>query len=95
MDKEKKLRVRNEKQRTDLSREVEDANHRLEEAGGVNTTQAELNRRRETEITKLKRDLETAKVNHDTEVSSLRKRNQELMLEFQEQMENAQRQKTK
>ena len=60
LEKERKNRIRAEKARTDLSREVEDMGLRLEEAGGTNSQQSETNRRREAEIGKLKRELEVA-----------------------------------
>ena len=60
---------------------------RLEEAGGTNSAQSEVNRRREAEIGKLKRELEVANTNHDQEVFSLRKRHNDVLQELQEQME--------
>ena len=87
LEKERKNRIRAEKARTDLSREVEDMGLRLEEAGGTNSQQSEVNRRREAEIGKLKRELEVANTNHDQEVFNLRKRSNDILAELQEQIE--------
>lgn len=87
MEKERKNRIRAEKARTDLTREVEDMGLRLEEAGGTNTQQSEVNRRREAEIGKLKRELEVANTNHDQEIFNLRKRSNDILAELQEQIE--------
>lgn len=95
LEKERKLRIRAEKSRTDLTREVEDMALRLEEAGGTNTAQSEINRRREAEVNKLKRELEGANTNHDQEVFNLRKRNNEIVQEQQEQIDQLTKAKAK
>lgn len=89
------MRVRSEKQRADLSREVEDMGLRLEEAGGTNSTQAEINRRREAEINKLRREFDVSNTNHDQEVFNLRKRNNEILQEMHEQVDQLTKAKTK
>ena len=40
------------------ARELEELGERLEEAGGATAAQIELNKKRETEIAKLRRDIE-------------------------------------
>ena len=47
---------------SDLSRELEELHERLEEAGGATTAQIELNKKRESEMAKMKRDLEEASI---------------------------------
>ena len=95
MEKERKLRIRAEKARTDLTREVEDMGLHLEEAGGTNTAQSEINRRREAEISKLKRELEVSNTNHDQEVFNLRKRSNDILQEMQEQVDQLTKAKAK
>ena len=89
------MRLRAEKQRADLSREVEDLSLRLEEASGTNTTQAEINRKRESEVNKLRREIETSNTNHDQEVFNLRKKNNDILQELNEQIDNVTKIKSK
>ena len=74
---------------------MEDLGLRLEEAGGANSAQSEISRRRETELNKLKRELEVANTNHDQEASNLRKKNSEILQEFQEQVDQINKVKAK
>ncbi|GLD70093.1 myosin-6-like protein [Lates japonicus] len=55
---ERSARAKVEKQRADLSRELEEISERLEEAGGAIASQIEMNKKREAEFQKLRRDLE-------------------------------------
>ena len=55
---ERQKRAKAEKNRTTLSRDIQDLGSRLEEAGSNTTTQVEMNKRRETELLKLKGELE-------------------------------------
>merc|ERR1712002_1079238 len=55
---ERQSRAKAEKNRTILSRDIEDLGGRLEEAGSNTSTQIELNKRREGELNKLKVELE-------------------------------------
>ena len=58
MEVERQARSKAEKQRGTLARELDDLGERVEEAGGATTAQVELNKKREVEISKLRRDLE-------------------------------------
>merc|ERR1719394_1468357 len=55
---ERQNRAKAEKNRTTLSRDIQDLGGRLEEAGSNTSTQIELNKKREAELLKLKGDLE-------------------------------------
>merc|ERR1719419_1841041 len=57
--------------------------------------QVELNKRREAEMTKLRRELEEANLAHETTVSVLRKKHADQASEFSEQIDNLQRVKQK
>jgi hypothetical protein len=52
-------------------------NDRLEEAGGATTTQVEMNKKREAELAKLRRDLEEANLQHEATSAQLRKKHQD------------------
>lgn len=47
-----------ERQRTEIARELEDLGSRLDEAGGATAAQVEMNKKREQEIVKMRRDME-------------------------------------
>ncbi|CAF4332388.1 unnamed protein product, partial [Rotaria sordida] len=47
-------------QRADLAREIDEMNDYLEEADGATSSQFEMNKKRESELQKLRRDLEEA-----------------------------------
>lgn len=45
--------------------ELEELGDRLDEAGGATQAQMELNKKREAELSKLRRDLEEAAISHE------------------------------
>ncbi|XP_067571640.1 myosin-3 [Pseudorca crassidens] len=92
---ERASRAKAEKQRSDLSRELEEISERLEEAGGVTSTQIELNKKREAEFLKLRRDLEEATLQHEATAATLRKKHADSVAELGEQIDNLQRVKQK
>uniref|UniRef100_A0A8C0DEB4 Myosin-16 n=1 Tax=Balaenoptera musculus TaxID=9771 RepID=A0A8C0DEB4_BALMU len=84
-----------EKQRSDLSQDLEDLSDRLEEAGGATSAQIEQNRKREAELLKLRRELEEAALQSKAAASTLRKKHADSMAELTERVENLQRVKSK
>lgn len=84
-----------EKQRSDLSRELEEISERLEEAGGATAAQADLNKKREAEFQRLRRDLEESTLQHESIAATLRKKQADSVAELSDQMENLQRVKQK
>ena len=84
-----------EKQRSDLSRELEEISERLEEAGGATSVQIEMNKKREAEFLKLRRDLEEATLHHEATAAALRKKQADSTAELGEQIDNLQRVKQK
>ena len=68
IEQERNTKGKIERQRDDLRRELEELNERLEEAGGATNAQIELNKRREAEMTRLRRDLADANLAHDLQV---------------------------
>uniref|UniRef100_A0A8C6C518 Myosin-7B n=1 Tax=Monodon monoceros TaxID=40151 RepID=A0A8C6C518_MONMO len=92
---ERASRAKAEKQRSDLSRELEEISERLEEAGGVTSTQIELNKKQKAEFLKLRRDLEEATLQHEATAATLRKKHADSVAELGEQIDNLQRVKQK
>ncbi|XP_063973786.1 myosin heavy chain, muscle isoform X32 [Diachasmimorpha longicaudata] len=84
---ERQARAKAEKQRSDLARELEELGERLEEAGGATSAQIELNKKREAELAKLRRDLEEANIQHESSLSSLRKKHNDAVAEMGEQID--------
>uniref|UniRef100_A0A8C6Y558 Myosin heavy chain 2 n=1 Tax=Naja naja TaxID=35670 RepID=A0A8C6Y558_NAJNA len=95
IESERATRAKAEKQRADLSRELEEISERLEEAGGATSAQIELNKKREMEFQKMRRDLEESALQHEATVAALRKKHADSTAELGEQIDNLQRVKQK
>lgn len=78
-----------------MSRELEEISERLEEAGGATSAQIELNKKREAEFQKMRRDLEESALQHEATVAALRKKHADSTAELGEQIDNLQRVKQK
>ncbi|XP_062362370.1 myosin-1B-like isoform X2 [Cinclus cinclus] len=92
---ERTSRAKAEKHRADLSRELEEISERLEEAGGATAAQIDMNKKREAEFQKMRRDLEEATLQHEATASALRKKHADSTAELGEQIDNLQRVKQK
>uniref|UniRef100_A0AAY5K823 Myosin motor domain-containing protein n=1 Tax=Esox lucius TaxID=8010 RepID=A0AAY5K823_ESOLU len=68
---------------------------RLEEAGGATAAQIEMNKKREAEFQKLRRDLEESTLQHEATAAALRKKQADSVAELGEQIDNLQRVKQK
>ncbi|XP_069510588.1 myosin-4-like [Ambystoma mexicanum] len=88
-------RAKTEKQRSDLSRELEEISERLEEAGGATSAQIEMNKKRDAEYQKMRRDLEESTLQHEATAAALRKKHADSAAELAEQIDNLQRVKQK
>ncbi|CAF91435.1 unnamed protein product, partial [Tetraodon nigroviridis] len=95
LEAERAARAKVEKQRADLARELEEISERLEEAGGATTAQIEMNKKREAEFLKLRRDLEEATLQHEATAAALRKKQADSVADLGEQIDNLQRVKQK
>ncbi|XP_063208267.1 myosin-3-like isoform X3 [Chroicocephalus ridibundus] len=92
---EKATRVKAEKHCDELANELEKISERLEEAGGATSAQTELNKKREAEFQKMRRDLEEATLQHEATAAALRKKHADSTAELGEQINNLQRVKQK
>ncbi len=84
-----------EKQRADLSRELDELTEKLEESGGATNAQVELNRKRESELAKLRSDLEAANVQHEASAVQMRKKHQDAVNDMGEQIDQLQKAKNR
>lgn len=95
LEAERQARSKADKARADLQRELEELSERLDEAGGATQAQSEINKKREAELAKLRRDLEELNINHEGQLSSLRKKHNDAVAEMGEQMDQLQKSKAK
>ena len=82
-----------EKQRSELNHELEDLAERLDEAGGATSAQIELNKKREQELIKLRRDLEEQALQSESQIAALRKKQQDAANEMSDQIDQLQKAK--
>ncbi|KAM4673612.1 myosin-3-like [Amazona ochrocephala] len=92
---EKAMRAKAEKHCHELSSELEGISQRLEEAAGATTAGSDLNKKREAEFQKMRRDLEEATLQHEATAAALRKKHADSTAELGEQIDNLQRVKQK
>merc|ERR1712012_213780 len=95
LEAERQARAKAERQRSDLAREIEDLGHRLDEAGGATNAQVELNKKRESELNKLRKDLEEANIQHESLLSGLKKKQQDAIQEMNDQIDQLMKMKAK
>merc|ERR1719474_283617 len=95
LESERQARTNAEKQRGSLARELDDLSERVEEAGGATMAQVDLNKKREAECGKLRRDLEESNIQHDGTLVSLKKKNVDATSEMSEQVEQLNKMKQK
>ena len=74
-----------------MSRELEELSERLEEAGGASAAQIAINKKREADFLKMRRDLEEASLHHETTAAVLRRKHADSMTELTEQLDTLQR----
>ena len=87
LEAERQGRTKAERQRQDLAREYDELGERLDESGVATAAQIELNKKREAEIGKMRKDLEETHIQHESTLISLRKKHQEAVTEMSEQID--------
>jgi myosin heavy chain 6/7 len=92
---ERQNRAKAEKNRAALSRDIEDLGSRLEDAGNNTATQIELNKKRESELAKLKAELEESNIAHEGTLAALRQKHNNNMSELGEQIDGLAKMKAK
>merc|ERR1712223_609278 len=95
LEAERQARAKAERQRSDLARELESLGERLGEAGGATHAQVELNKKREAEVQKLRKDLEEANIQRDATLIGLKKKHQDAVAEMSEQIDQLSKMKAK
>ena len=92
---ERQNRAKAEKNRATLSRDIEDLGEKLEDAGNNTSTQIELNKKREAELSKLKAELEESNIAHEGTLAALRQKHNNTMSELGEQIDSINKMKAK
>merc|ERR1712061_554014 len=92
---ERQNRAKAEKNRSLLSRDIEDLGQKLEDAGNNTSTQIELNKKREVEFAKLKGELEESNISHEGTLAALRQKHNNNMAELGEQIDGLNKMKAK
>merc|ERR1719318_2478166 len=95
LEAERQARAQAERQRSDLSREIDQLGGRLDEAGGATVAQVELNKKREAEIVKLRKDVEEANISSESVLSNMKRKQGDAVLEMTERIEALQKMKAK
>merc|ERR1719471_1341406 len=95
LEAERQARAKAERQRSDLARELEELGERLNEAGGATHAQIELNKKREAEVQKLRKDLEEAHIQQESTMMNLKRKHQDAVAEMSEQIDQLTKMKAK
>merc|ERR1719351_621271 len=95
LEAERQARAKAERQRSDLAREIEQLGDRYDEASGATVAQVELNKKREAEIVKLRKDVEEANIASESVLGNLKRKQGDAVLEMQEQIDALQKMKAK
>merc|ERR1711992_437493 len=95
LEAERQARAKAERQRSDLARELDQLGERLNEAGGATAAQVELNKKRDSEIGKLRKDLEEANIQQESTMMNLKRKHQDAVAEMSEQIDQLSKMKAK
>merc|ERR1712212_203285 len=95
LEAERQARAKAERQRSDLAREIEQLGERLDEAGGATHAQIELNKKREAEVGKLRKDIEETNIQQESILGNLMRKHQDATQEMTEQIDQLQKMKSK
>ena len=89
LESERNFRLRAEQLRADSARELQELQERLEEAGGITAAHIEINKKRENELLKHKKEAEQSTINREAALANLRRKHNEAITELEQQIEAA------
>merc|ERR1711971_1298947 len=95
LEAERQARAKAERQRSDLAREIDQLGERLDEASGATTAQVVLNKKRESEVNKLRKDVEEANIQQESILSNLKRKQGDATAEMTEQIDALGKMKSK
>merc|ERR1711881_117511 len=95
LEAERQARAKAERQRSDLAKELDQLGDRLNEASGATGAQIELNKKREAEVGKLRKDIEECNIQNGSVLMNLKKKHQDAIQEMTEQIDQLSKMKSK
>merc|ERR1711963_1231455 len=100
LDDEQSLVAKTQKAIKEVQGRVEELEEELEverqgEAGGATAAQVELNKKREAEVHKLRKDLEEAHIQQEATMMNLKRKHQDAVAEMSEQIDQLSKMKAK
>merc|ERR1712213_184174 len=95
LEAERQARAKAERQRSDLAGQLESMNERISDASGATSAQIELNKKRENEVGKLRKDIEEARISNESVLLNLKKKHQDAIQEMSEQIDQLTKMKSK
>merc|ERR1711992_247149 len=95
LESERQARAKAERQRSDLAKELDQLGDRLNEASGATGAQIELNKKREAEVGKLRKDIEECNIQNESVLMNLKKKHQDAIQEMTEQIDQLSKMKSK
>merc|ERR1719507_1829984 len=95
LEAERQARAKAERQRSDLAREIDSLGERLDEASGATTAQVELNKKRDAEVNKLRKDGEEANIQQESILGNLKRKQGDAIAEMSEQIDALGKMKSK
>lgn len=95
LESERELRQRIEREKADLSVQVLSLSERLEEAEGGTESHLEVSRKRDVELSKLRKLLEDVHLESEETAHLLKKKHQEIVIDFNEQIESLSKAKSR
>merc|ERR1719233_919260 len=95
LEAERQARAKAESQRSDLAREIDQLGERLDEASGATAAQVELNKKREAEVNKLRKDVEEANIQQESILANLKRKQGDATAEMTEQIDALGKMKSK
>ena len=84
---ERQSRAKAEKNRANISRDIEDLAEKCEDAGNNTSIQIELNSKRENDLSKLKAELDESSIAHEGTLAMLRQKHNKSMSDMGEQID--------
>lgn len=95
LETERKLRQKVELARKDLEAQLEEMNEQLEGASGVTTAQVEVNKKREAENQRLRKEMDEQAATADAAIVSAKQKFHAALAEAQEEMDGVKKAKAK
>ena len=95
LEAERQARAKAERQKSDCTRELESLGERLDQASGATAAQMELNKKRDVEVIKLQTDLEESKIQQESSIVGMKKKQADSVSEMTGQIDQLTKMKSK